>query len=155
MNTIECTREQQVVAIVLSGRWPEACDAELQEHAADCPVCGDVVAIAPALRLDQRRADVQVPAAGQIWWRSAIRARADAARVAARPMIWAQALAGAGAVGAALAGISMAWPRIEGTWRLVMPSNGAWMQDALPLALAVGIGLIAAPIVFYFAVPRD
>jgi hypothetical protein len=155
VNAIECSREHEVVAVVLSGRWPDACDRQLREHAEACAVCRDVVAIAPALRQDQRLADVQVPAAGQIWWRSAIRARAEAARAAARPMIWLQALAGAGAVGAALAGVSVAWPRIEGTVRVFMPSNGPWLQEALPLLMAVAIGVVAAPIVFYLAVPRD
>jgi hypothetical protein len=156
MNAIECTHEDDVVALVLSRRWPDAADAELRAHAESCAVCRDVIAIAPALRQDvQQLTDVQVPAAGQIWWRSAIRARADAARAAARPMVWLQAVTGAGAVGAALAGVSLVWPRIEGTVRLVMPSNGAWLQEALPLLLAVGIGVIAAPIAFYLAVPRD
>jgi hypothetical protein len=155
VNTVECPREHEVVGMVLSGRWPDACDQQLREHAEACAVCRDVVAIAPALRHDQRLADVQVPAAGQIWWRSAIRARAEAARAAARPMIWLQALAGAGAVGAALTGVSLAWPRIEGTVRVFMPSNGPWLQEALPLLMALGIGVVAAPIVFYLAVPRD
>jgi hypothetical protein len=156
VNALDCRHEDEVVALVLSRRWPEAADQELRRHAESCAVCRDVVAIAPALRQDtQRLAEIQVPAAGQIWWRSAIRARADAARAAARPMVWLQALTGAGAVGAAVAGVSMMWPRIEGTFRLVMPANGAGLQEALPLLLLAGVGLIAAPIAFYLAVPRD
>ncbi len=156
MNAVDCRREDEVVTLVLSRQWPEAADPELRSHAESCPVCRDVIAIAPALRQDLKLlSDVQVPAAGQIWWRSAIRARADAARAAARPMVWLQAVTGAGAVGAALAGLSLVWPRVEGTLRLVMPSNGAWLQEALPLLLVVGIGLVAAPIAFYLAVPRD
>ena len=154
MSPVDCAREHEVVAVVLSGRWPDACDAELREHADVCPVCRDVVAIAPALRHEQRFADVQVPAAGQIWWRAAIRARADAARNAARPMIWLQAIAGAGAAGAALAGLSIAWPRLQGMFRFV-PFGDASFQEALPLLLAVGIGVVAAPIAYFLAVPRD
>jgi hypothetical protein len=154
VNVIECTREHEVVMVVLSGRWPDGADLELREHAEGCPACRDVVAIAPALRRDQRLADVQLPAAGQVWWRAAIRARADAARDAARPMIWLQAVAGAGAAGAALAGISMMWPRIQGMVRLV-PFGDASLQDAMPLLLAVGLGVVAAPIAYFLAVPRD
>jgi hypothetical protein len=154
VNTIECTREHEVVAVVLSGRWPAGCDVELREHAEHCGVCRDVIAIAPALRQDQRLADVHVPAAGQVWWRAAIRARADAARDAARPMIWLQAVAGAGAAGAALAGVSMIWPRIQDVFRY-MPFGGASLQEAMPLLLAVGVGVIAAPIAYFLAVPRD
>lgn len=154
MSVVDCVREHEVVAAVLSGRWPEGCDDELRSHAESCSVCRDVVAIAPVLRLDQKQlADVQVPAAGQIWWKSAIRARAEAARNAARPMVWLQAVAGAGAVGAALAGISMVWPRLEGVVRL--PFGYGSLQEAGPLLLAVGIGIVAAPIAYFLAVPRD
>jgi hypothetical protein len=152
MNAVECPREHEVVAVVLSGRWPEGCDLELRDHVGECSVCRDVVAIAPALRQEQRLAEVQVPAAGQVWWRSAIRARADAARRAARPMIWLQALAGAGAVGAALAGVGMVWPRLQGTFHF-LPFTNASLQE--PLLLLTGIGVIAAPIAYYLALPRD
>ena len=97
---------------------------------------------------------MQVPAAGQVWWRAAIRARADAARDAARPMIWLQAVAGAGAAGAALAGVSMVWPRIQGMIRFV-PFGDASLQESMPLLLAVAIGVVAAPIAYFLAVPRD
>lgn len=156
MNAVECVREHDVVAVVLSGRWPDRCDEELRAHAASCAVCRDVAAIAPMLRADQQAwADAQVPAAGQVWWRSAIRARADAAHAAARPMIWLQALTGAAAAGATVAGVSMVWPRIEWTVRSVLPFSGASLQEALPLLLVAGIGLVAAPIAYYLAVPRD
>jgi hypothetical protein len=154
VNTIECTREHEVVAAVMSGRWPEGCDVELRDHAEACPACRDVVAIAPALREDLRYADVQVPAAGQVWWRAAIRARADASRAAARPMIWLQALTGAGAAGATLAGLSMVWPKVQGVLRFA-PFGDTSFQEALPLLLAVGIGIVAAPIAYFLAVPRD
>ncbi len=154
MSAIECTREHEVVAAVMSGRWPEGCDIELRDHADACPVCGDVVAIAPALRHDLRYGDVQVPAAGQVWWRAAIRARAEAARAAARPMVWLQALTGAGAVGVTLAGVSMAWPKLQGLLRFA-PFGESSLQEALPVLLAVGIGVVAAPIAYFLAVPRD
>ena len=154
MSTIECTREHEVVAAVMSGRWPEGCDTELRAHADACPICRDVVAIAPALRQDLRSADVQVPAAGQVWWRAAIRARAEASRAAARPMIWLQALTGAGAAGATLAGLSMVWPKVQAMFRFA-PFGEASFQEALPLLLAVGVGIVAAPIAYFLAVPRD
>jgi len=154
MNS-ECAREHEVVRLVLTGRWPEGGDSELRDHAGACAVCRDVIAIAPALREDQRLADVQLPGAAQVWWRSAIRARAEAARAAARPMVWLQALTGAGAAGLTVAGLSMWWPRLEGTIRVILPSNGASLQESLPLLLLVGIGVIAAPIAYYLSVPRD
>lgn len=154
MNSIDCTREEEVVTVVLSGGWPHNAASELRQHAEGCAVCRDVVAIAPALRQDQRTAETQVPAAGQVWWRAAIRARADAAHDAARPMIWLQAVAGASAAGAALAGVSMIWPRIQGMVRFV-PFADASLQEALPLLLLVGVGIVAAPLAYFLAVPRD
>lgn len=153
MSDSNCTREHDVVALVLSGRWDTA-DAALREHADGCATCRDVVSIVSALRMDREAlAEVPVPAAGQVWWRAAIRARADAADAAARPMIWLQALTGAAAVGIVLAGISMMWPTLTGTLRLL--PDLASMQGALPLLLIAAIGVIAAPIAFYLAVPRD
>jgi hypothetical protein len=69
-------------------------------------------------------------------------------------MVWLQALTGAGAVGIAVAGVSAAWPRFESAWRL-MPFGAGSIQEALPLLLIVGVGLVAAPIAYYLAVPRD
>ena len=101
--------------------------------------------------------DVRLPAAGQIWWRAAIRARAEKAHAAARPMIWLQALTGAAAVGLLFALMSMAWPRLQGAMRAVAPGMaGSFLESlSLPLLLALGAGILAAPIAFYFAVPRD
>jgi hypothetical protein len=154
MSAGECTREHEVVAAVMSARWPEGCDLELREHADACPVCRDIAAIAPALRQDLRCADAPVPAAGQVWWRAAIRARADASRAAARPMVWLQAVTGAGAAGVALAGLSVVWPKVQTMFRFV-PFGDASLQEALPLLLAVGIGIVAAPIAYFLAVPKD
>ena len=97
--------------------------------------------------------ETRVPAAGQIWWRSAIRARGEAAHAAARPMIWLQAVVAAGAVGMVAGGATLMWPQVQQTARQLLPAmvSGA----TLPLVLAVGVAILAAPIVFFFAVPRD
>jgi hypothetical protein len=36
-----------------------------------------------------------------------------------------------------------------------MPFGQASIQEALPLLLIVGLGLVAAPIAYYLAVPKD
>ncbi|HTM03915.1 MAG TPA: hypothetical protein VL173_10460 [Vicinamibacterales bacterium] len=156
MSAMPCAREHDVMTLVLSGRWPESADASLVTHAETCATCAEVVAIASMLRVEKDQLNqLSIPAAGQVWWRSALRARADAARAAERPMIWLQAVTGAGAVGAVLAGLTMLWPRLAGTVHLVLTSNGASMQEVLPLLLIAGIGIVAAPIAFYLAVPKD
>jgi hypothetical protein len=67
----------------------DGCDQSLRDHAGACEVCREVVAIVPLLREEYDEAreaigrrDVPLPSAGQIWWRAAVHARADAA---ARP----------------------------------------------------------------------
>src|SRR5690349_19767616 len=73
----ECGREQKVVNAVLAGAWPHRCDENLVAHAQVCEVCREVASISVLLRddLDASRIDVHVPAAGQVWWRAAVRAR--------------------------------------------------------------------------------
>ena len=152
----ECTREPDVVASVLSGRWATGIDADLRSHADACTVCREGVAVAMALRADREHLNgASIPAAGQVWWRAAIRARAEAAHAAVRPMVWLQAVTGAAAVGAMAAGLPMVWSRVEQVFGRVLPFGGGSLPDMLPLLLAIGAGIVAAPIAFYFAVPRD
>jgi hypothetical protein len=101
--------------------------------------------------------DVHVPAAGQIWWRSAIRARAESAHTAARPMVWLHALTGAGTVGMALGGLTTAWPWLQATVRDMIPTITPSFMSGMPVSviLAISAALVAAPIAFYLAVPRD
>src|SRR5262245_62484029 len=78
-------------------------------------MCREVVAVATVLSADQERAryEARVPAAGQVWWRSAVRARLEAAHTAARPLTWLHGIAGACAVGLACALIGVAWPTVR------------------------------------------
>ena len=45
-----CDREQEIVDVIASGRWPHAADPSLAAHAAGCDVCRDVVTVAIAAR---------------------------------------------------------------------------------------------------------
>ena len=49
----ECPREQEIVSAVSGGHWPHRGDEELRAHAAGCPICADVAAIAAALQADR------------------------------------------------------------------------------------------------------
>src|SRR5579862_9010241 len=101
----ECIREHEVVEVVTSGRWPEACDPELRAHALSCPVCKDVAFVATALH-EEREAAVAsagVPSAGLVWWRAELRARREAVRAAERPMTLVQSLAAASTAGVVVA----------------------------------------------------
>lgn len=167
----ECPREQDVVAVVLSRRWPDGCDEELRIHAAACEVCRDAAAVASLLHEDEQlaRRDVQVPAAGQVWWRAAIRARVEAVHAAERPLTWLHGVAAAIAAGLLAALLGLAWPSIEraGAWvaaqsisiNPVTAETGqllyAALQRGLPVALTVGVFVILGPIAIYFALSDD
>jgi hypothetical protein len=89
--------EQDVVNAVLGGTWPDRCDDSLVSHAAHCVTCREVAQVSMLLHedVDHARIDVIVPAAGQIWWRAAVRARLESTHAAARPMSWMHAITGA------------------------------------------------------------
>lgn len=168
--TQHCSHEDEVVAAVLSRRW-DAADERLKQHAADCEICRDVVAVAGLLSADQERSryEVRVPAAGQVWWRSAVRARLEASQAAARPLTWFHGIAGACAVGLAYALIGMAWPSIRGmaawlsTATLGVDSGigdvaalmSVALQKSLPLAFVVAACIVLAPVALYFVLSED
>ena len=97
MNPIECPREAEVLEAVLrhhfdpwrpdDAGWLNGGE-DLRRHVEQCEICADVATVASLLREDREAArhDVQVPAAGQVWWRAAVRARLDGAHAAARPL---------------------------------------------------------------------
>ena len=114
MKTTECDREQEILEAVLSGRWPEGFDdrGDLSRHADACPVCGDLATVALTLR-DERDAawrEARLPTSGQIWWRAAMRRRAEAMAAASRPITLVQGIAAACAAGLTGALITLAWP---------------------------------------------
>jgi len=165
-----CARETDVVSAVLSRRWASA-NEDLKSHAAGCEICGDVVALASLLSADQERAryEARVPAAGQVWWRSAVRARLEAAHTAVRPMTWLQGIASACAIGLALAVGGMAWPSLRelASWSVLQTVGAdtrvediatlaiAALQRSLPLAFVVAAFIVLAPVALYFALTDD
>jgi hypothetical protein len=174
MKAIECVREKEVIRAVLTRRWPGGAErdlqSELQRHAASCEICAEVVMVATVLseRRDEALRDVHVPAAGQVWWRAAVRAHAEAAQAARRPMVWLQGIAGACAVGLGAAMIRLAWPSIReaAAWISALSSDldlyvpeiatlVEALQPGLPLALAAVACLVLMPLVVYFALSDD
>ncbi|HEX7086150.1 MAG TPA: hypothetical protein VF198_07285 [Vicinamibacterales bacterium] len=152
-DVLSCHHEPDVAAAIVEGRWDDDAHAALREHARVCAVCRDVVEIACALAPEPGES-VTIPAAGQVLWRARVRARAEAARRATRPLLVAQALAAACVIGL-LAGL-LSW---------LQP--GALARFAAPLAPLVtsGFGLVAsglfvgslvvASLAVYFVVVRE
>jgi hypothetical protein len=142
VTPIECARENESLAVVLAGRWPDACEQELRSHVETCGACAEVVGIAAAFRADRDLTrTAPVPPAAHVWWRGTARLRADAGVAVSRPIVWVQAGAAAVVAGVALAYVS----RVSiATWvgtdmmALIAPPlliTGAAMILATPLAV--------------------
>ena len=170
MSRSECVHEPLVVEAVVSGRWPERVDDALVAHAGECEVCSDVAALALLIHDDHERSrfEVQVPAAGQVWWRSAVRARLESTEVAMRPMTVMHAVTAAITVGILLAAVTVAWPMLPPlsdqlwAWAVGYVQN-AEVANALASGLrqTVTIGaiavavLVAAPLALYYVLSGD
>jgi len=77
---VECPFENEIVRVAMEGRWPDSAPLDLREHAADCPGCLDLVEVASAVSDDRAAAfrEVDLPAAGLVWWRMQLRRRREA-----------------------------------------------------------------------------
>ena len=170
MSRTECAHEPLVVEAVLSGRWPERCDDDLVAHARTCEVCQDVAALTSLIHDDHERSryEVHIPAAGQVWWRSAIRARLESTQSAMRPMTWMHAVTAAVTVGILLAAITVAWPMLSPLGDQMWAWAVGYFQNAeVAAALASGLRqtvmvgaiavavLVAAPLALYFVLSGD
>ena len=165
----ECAREADVLEAVAFGRWPERC-GDLATHVSSCEVCADLAEVARALR-DDRAAlcrEAQPPAAGMVWWRATISARAEAARTATQPISVLQGIAGACFAGTAAGLVTIAWQSMHwvdriGDLAMRLESRRADIASAttlaaghgLPILAAVAAGLVLAPLALYITLPDD
>lgn len=170
MNRMECSHEPFVVEAVVAGRWPARADDALVAHARACEVCSDVAALASLIHDDHERSrfEVHVPAAGQVWWRSAIRARLESTEVAMRPMTVMHAVTAAVTIGIVLAALTVAWPLLAPLGDQAKQLAAGYFQNAeVAAALASGLRqtvmvgaiavavLVAAPLALYFVLSGD
>jgi hypothetical protein len=162
-----CSREQDALDALASGRWPERADAGLRSHVAGCQMCSDLVDSVGPLLSD--RADLShgghLPSSGVMWWRAQMRARQEATREAARPITIAQTV-GFACI-AVLAAVAIAWvsPVIR-TWAVESTVNlaaivggveirGGVLSQSWLLLLMACVWLVLAPLAIYFAVAED
>ncbi len=161
-----CAMEEAVLEATRAMSHTPLPDAVL-DHVAACDGCRDLHLV--ALSLQQDRAEViaqaRVPSAGQVWWRAELRARHEAAAIAARPITVASGLAVACAVGllASLTGVLAWWLRdllavstvVTGLLASLAPAGWAMPTGAwLAAWLVAGAMLLGAPVVLYVAL-RD
>ena len=145
----ECRHEGDVVAAVTTGRWPSAVDQTLREHVASCAVCAEVLQVAEAMTAIEQEtlADTRLPAAGQVWWRAQVRARHEAAAVAARPVMVAQAVGAAAALGLVAGVVSRQWTAIAHA-----ASEFGLFELGLIAWLGVAMAAVLGPLAIYAAV---
>jgi hypothetical protein len=167
---VDCPQETTVVNAVLSGSWPDRCDEALVAHAAGCDTCREIAAVSVLLRedVDHARIEVHVPAAGQVWWRAAVRARLESTHAATRPMTWMHGITAAIVLGLVLAALTAAWPLVPQLLASVRTVAGAYAPSAeVATAIAGGLRLsvilgvfaaafmIIAPLAVYFVLSDD
>ncbi|OFW11667.1 MAG: hypothetical protein A3H96_03110 [Acidobacteria bacterium RIFCSPLOWO2_02_FULL_67_36] len=129
-------------------------------------MCADVLAVALPLLREHEAASVEaeVPTSAVMWWRAQMRARQDAARSAARPIVVAQGLAFACVAGLAAAFGGFALPLLRG-WAASLPdvkdlavhapAGLTALQSLAPTSVlawtTLVLCLVVAPVALYFA----
>ncbi|HEX6165052.1 MAG TPA: hypothetical protein VFZ31_16915 [Vicinamibacterales bacterium] len=166
----DCPNETAVVNAVLSGSWPHGCDEALVAHAQHCLTCSEVASVSILLREDSEhsRIEAHVPAAGQVWWRAAVRARLESTHAAARPMTWMHGITAAIVAGVVLAALTAIFPVLPSAFNtawtfarelLPNPEIATAIGDGLRLSLFVGLGaavlMLLAPLALYFVLRED
>jgi hypothetical protein len=160
--------------LLFSRGWPDQHDEGLAAHARECQVCRDLVEVVSIMREERdslQREGVSVPAAGQVWWRAAIRARLEATQTASRPLNWLYGVSGACVLGLFVATLGLLWPPVLQTatwigthaWTFILGlSLGGSATTLSPLAQTTGLVLIAAaaclllaPVALYLALSDD
>ena len=118
-----------------------------------CATCGPLVALAEQIRreFEHTQSQARVPTPEIVWWRAQMRAREEAARTAARPIVFTQALAVAALIGLLVSVVGrLTLPAM--TWPDLSLENGL---PLVPIAIAGVCWLVVAPAALYFAFSRD
>jgi hypothetical protein len=119
----------------------------------ECPACGALVALAEQIRREfgHTQSQARLPTPEIVWWRAQMRVREEAARTAARPIVFTQAVAVAALIGLLVSVVG----------RLTLPAM-TWSDLSLetslplvPIAIAAVCWLVVAPAALYFAFSRD
>lgn len=161
----ECPHEQDVLDALDARRWPARCDAATRAHVAACRVCADLVEVASALRTDHGRwwQQANPPPASLVWWRAQMRARAEAAQAASRPVLVAQVVFGLLTTALAAAALALTLDPVGGAWAGTLDERWRALAAAPVVAreivpvippavwLAVGLWLLVVPAAIYAA----
>ncbi|HEY7190422.1 MAG TPA: hypothetical protein VH436_27915 [Vicinamibacterales bacterium] len=167
-----CPREVEVVASLLDRRSLRIDDDALAAHVEGCESCREVAELTRVMSTDHERTrrEIRVPAAGQVWWRAAVRARLEAVHTASRPLTWWHGIAGACAIGVVMALLGVAWPvvRESAGWIVTRALDAAVplgaeaatvvttsIHGSVALVLVAAACILFAPVALYFALSDE
>ena len=164
MNIQSCPFEERVLRAV-ECRGSQNLGPELQAHAAECPICSDLAAVAAAFEgaRDAALAGADLPDAGRVWRRAQMRARDEAIRTAGRPITAVQVIsfgAATGLAGACLGATSTgfqtflrwaaaAWAGLE--LRAWIADAGVYLAAHAAFIAAFALAVVLLPAAVYFA----
>jgi hypothetical protein len=143
-----CPHEREVLDLVAMEQWPQRADAALRAHVDACESCAEVASVASAVReWGESAPPARMPESSIVWHRAQLRAKAEAARSAARP-VWAAQIFALVVLVAALVWIgpsadwySSAWQRLTSA---VPASSVTLAQPAGQPGTITGPGLSAS-----------
>lgn len=157
-----CDCEADVLDAVAAGRVQR-----VAAHLAVCRECRDTVLVALAMASERDAAanEVTVPPPEVVWYGARLRARAEAARAAARPVFVVQAIAVACLAGmiAALAGTGAWWLDSWVEWLTSTAATVATAHGTVELTtlavrgvlLALAVWLAIVPVALYLVVAEE
>jgi hypothetical protein len=147
MSRIECRYESEILDAVASGRWPDRLGAELHDHISSCNICSELAMVSAMYRDDYASAmdEVRVPSAGLVWWKSELRARREAVRVASRPITLVTGIAGVSILAVLALVILSLLKKVD-----VAAISAFIVAQPLVLWLALAVVLAVTPIALYF-----
>ncbi len=168
MKVDHCEQEADALEAVRSGRWPDACEAELRAHVGQCAVCSEVVMVAEILRQGDVAAcaEAHLTAPGLLWWKAQIRARRRAAERAAEPINFLASVTAVAAVFSLAAFAAWQWSHITDWWKWLigLPFADKLWRDALSshlwpsnlaLVMSLGLCITLASFVVYLVLHRE
>jgi hypothetical protein len=152
MSVHTCPHETEVLDLVAIDQWPQRADATLRAHVAACPSCADLASIATAVREWGGTDDIpRMPEASVVWHRAQVKARAEAAHAAFRPVWVAQGFALIALIVALVwIGPSPSW--YASVWQGVsasVPSVGMPNTSALPAGFGWSVLLAVAGVAVF------
>ena len=139
----DCSFEAEVLRAVATAHI----DEDLRAHIAECDGCAELMSVASAVADDRRTLmrEAPIPSSAAMWWRTRMRAREEARRMAVRTATLVQAALVAVAVIVAVVGVGVTLPAVH--------------IDLKPLltipVFAFAAWVILAPVAVYFTVTED